>query len=352
MRYLSESGVVATCLIVLVILFAASPTLSASSPSATVSFSYTASSLLVSVVSSVGVSGWRVEVDIPLGVSIGSASGSGFMADPGSPLPNPPDKYVWFNLGANGQTTGSLTIPVTYSGPYTITLAVVDLNQPPISINPPLPINLVIGQPSAITLTPSPTSQSLGHPITITGAIAPTHSVTTTVALSYSLDHGITWAIFITTQTSNLGSYSVAWFPPYPVNYQLRASWGGDSNCSNCYASATSTVTSLSVTGTRPAQLSLLATGPTSAVLGGAATFDVLVTNPGLVTPVTVYMEILGPRGYAHWDTMQTSAASGLTHLQFQWQIPSTAAKGNYQVNMGLIPPTSTSVSQTQISVT
>jgi hypothetical protein len=300
----------------------------------------------------VGVVAWQIEVDIPSGVSIASASGSGFMADPGSAFFNSPDKYRWVNLGANGQTTGSLTIPVTYSGAYTITLAAVDLNQPAISVNPPLPINLVIGQPSAITLIPSPTSPSLGQSITITGDITPTHSVTTTVTLSYSLDHGITWAIFITTQTSNLGSYSVAWFPPYPVNYQLRASWGGDSNCSNCYAGAISTVASVSVTGNRAPQISLLATGPTPAARGSAATFDVLVTNPGSVALVTVYMEILGPGGYAYWDTMQISAASGLTRLQFQWQIPSTAATGNYEVNVGLIPPTSTSVGQTQISVT
>jgi hypothetical protein len=349
MRYLSESGVVATCLIVLVILFAASPTFSASSSSAIVSFSYTAPSLLVSVVSSVGVGHWEVVMDIPLGITVGSATGSGFMSSP-TPLFSPPE-YRWISLNLNGQTTGSLTIPVTDSGAYTITLTNVglkDVNGIAITVSTPLPINLVIG--TAITLTPSPTSQSLGESITITGATTP--PVTTTVALSYSLDHGATWATFITMQTSNLGSYSVVWFPPYPINYQLRASWGGDSNCSNCYASATSNVASLSVTGLRQAQISLLVTGPTSAVRGSSAIFDVLVTNPNSGPPATVYMEILGPGGYAYWDTTQTSAASGLTHLQFQWQIPSTAATGKYQVNVGLIPPTSTSLSQTQISVT
>jgi hypothetical protein len=238
--------VLAGCLIVLVLLLGSGPAFSPSSSTATVSLSYSAPSLLVNVVSSVGVGSWEVEVDIPLGVSVASASESGFMTDAIS-LPNPP-QYRWTNLYANGQTTGSLTIPVTYAGIYTITLAIMDLKDVSgvsITVNPPLPINLVLPQ------------------------------------------------------------------------------------------------------------ISLLVTGPSSAMRGGSATFGVLATNPGSSVPTTVlYLEVIGSGGYYYFDTMQISAPAGSTaRFQFTWQIPSSVQAGSYQVNVGLIPPTPTSISQTQIAV-
>jgi hypothetical protein len=631
--------VLAGFLIVLVLLLVPAQTFSASS--ATVSFSYSAPSLLVNVVSSVGVGSWDVEVDIPSGVSVAPASGSGFMTG-ASPLFNAPSQYRWFNLQANGQTTGSLTIPVTYSGTYTITLAIVDLkdvNGFSITVNPSLPINLDIG----ITLIPSPASVSLGHSVTLSGGITPAQPAGTMVTISYSLDTGTTWNVFITTTTQTVGtgsystkapmthavadlpgvgyngkvyvfggygtsssdvkaytqqydpstntwtdetamptarwgaaaclysesvyvfggydsggdsnkveayniagdswsaktdlpapltaaglmcvtigsyiyisvynfiykfdpagnggsgsytqltnapvqrtwatmayvsvsgedriyliggydtsgagqatnvnyyyrpayndwssaqatapyaawgvlrdnpvingliyyglgydgtnfhsdlysydpstdtwssalasatyardgmacavvgsklyaiggrnvdpdpyglnnneqfdpslfsSYSTTWYPPYSGIYEVRAGLSG----------STSLAVTLTVTGSRPPQVSLLVTGPSSATRGGSVSFDVIATNPGSNSVSAVlYLEVIGPGGYYYFDTMQISAPAGSTgRFQFTWQIPSSVQAGSYQVNVGLIPATPTSISQTQIAV-
>jgi hypothetical protein len=147
--------------------------------------------------------------------------------------------------------------------------------------------------------------------------------------------------------TDGSGGYSLAWYPPYPNSYQVRASWNGNAN----YAGATSSAGALSVTGTTPPQVMLLVTGPPSVARGGAATFDLLVTNPGSSLTTTLYIEVTGPGGYEYFDVLQVSVADGSTgRYQFSWEAPSTS--GTYQVLVGLIPPKPASISQTQMTVT
>jgi hypothetical protein len=149
------------------------------------------------------------------------------------------------------------------------------------------------------------------------------------------------------TRTDASGAYSIAWCPPYPNTYQIRASWSGNA----AYAGSTSSASSLSVTGTLPPKVTLLVTGPPSAIRGSTASFDVLVTNPGDFLMTTLYIEVIGPGGYEYFDTLQVSVAAGSTgRFQFTWQAAS--ASGSYQALVGLIPPKPTSISQAQITVT
>jgi hypothetical protein len=202
---------------------------------------------------------------------------------------------------------------------------------------------------STISLGLSSTSVLLGGSVTLSGGIAPVQPPGTTVTLSYSIDGGATWNIFITTQIGGSGSYSATWYPPYLGTYQLRASWSGNSNC----AGSTSAIALLGITGTRPPQIMLLVSGPSSVARGGSVTFDVLVTNPGASPTVIVYLDVIGPGGYEYFDTLQISVSTGASaRLQFTWQVPATLTTGNYQVSVGLIPPTPTGISATQITVT
>jgi kumamolisin len=239
--------------------------------------------------------------------------------------------YYWSLDGANVGTT--TTYVVTMLGPHTLTGFIRSLSTISISSSSPI---------------------TLGSPVTISGTITPTHpgpaiSAGNNVMLSYSLDGGATWNIFITTTTASGGGYSVVWIPPYPGSYSLKASWGGDAN----YAGSVSTPFSLTVTGTPRVQLQLLITGPTSASRGTTASFTVLLTNKTATTlTTTLYVEIIGPNGYYYFDTQQaTLTASASGRFQFDWQVPSTISTGSYVVNVGLIPPTSSSISQTQITI-
>jgi hypothetical protein len=199
---------------------------------------------------------------------------------------------------------------------------------------------------SAISLGVSSGSIDLGSLVILSGAITPTQPAGMTVFLSYSLD-GSTWNTFIVTRTDGSGAYSIAWCPPYPNTYQIRASWSGNA----AYAGSTSSASSLSVTGTLPPKVTLLVTGPPSAIRGSTASFDVLVTNPGDFLMTTLYIEVIGPGGYEYFDTLQVSVAAGSTgRFQFTWQAAS--ASGSYQALVGLIPPKPTSISQAQITVT
>jgi len=155
--------------------------------------------------------------------------------------------------------------------------------------------------------------------------------------------------VFITTQTGGGGAYSVTWYPPYPGTYQIKASWSGDSN----YEGAASSVASLTVTGTAPARITVILSGPTSATRGGSATFDVLLNNPGSALSTTLYFEVFGPGGYRYFDSQQILVGAGETgRFQFTWQIPSTLSSGQCQVFVSLIPPKPTAITQTQIIIT
>jgi hypothetical protein len=205
---------------------------------------------------------------------------------------------------------------------------------------------------SSISLGLSAESVELGASVTISGTITPTQPspgipAGTTVVLSYSLD-GSTWNVFAMTPTGG-GAYSIVWYPPYKKTYQIKASWGGNSD----YGGSTSSTVSLTVTGTPPRRITLLVSGPASKVRGSSVTFDVLVTNASSSMSTTLYLEVVGPGGYRYFDTMQISVdAAGTGRFQFLWQVPSTLSAGQYQVFVGLIPPKPTAMTQIQITVT
>jgi hypothetical protein len=205
---------------------------------------------------------------------------------------------------------------------------------------------------SSMSVGSLPGSVSLGASVTLSGTITPTQPspgipTGTTVTLSYSLD-GATWNTFITTKTSNGGAYSIVWYPPYPNAYQIKASWSGDSS----YEGSTSSVASLTVTGTFPPRITLLVSGPSSIVASAPATFDVIVTNPGSAISTTLYFEVTGPASYWYFDTQNiTVTTNGRGRFQFTWQVTATASTGQYEIFVGLIPPKPTAVAQTQITI-
>jgi len=222
-----------------------------------------------------------------------------------------------------------------------------------VPMNSPHSLTAFFRGTSTMSLGLSAESIALGASVTVSGTITPAQPspeipVGTTVVLSYSLD-GSTWNIFIMTQTASGGAYSVVWYPPYPKTYQIKATWSGNAN----YEGSTSSSVSLTVTGTLPSRITLLVSGPTSALRGSVATFEVLVTNPGPPMSTTLYFEVIGPGGYWYFDAQQVSVEAGGTgRFQFAWHVASTASAGQYQVFVGLIPPKTASISQTQITVT
>jgi hypothetical protein len=240
--------------------------------------------------------------------------------------------YYWNLDGTN--VGGTTTYLVTMNAPHTLTG--------------------FLRSASTISIS-SPSSVPLGSSVTISGTITSTHTSPRILAgnivmLSYSLDGGTTWSIFITTPTDNAGSYSVVWYAAYPGNYQLMSSWGGNAN----YQGATSSLAPLTATGTAPLPVSMLVTGPNSAGRGSSTSFNVLVTNPGSTTmQTTLYLEITGPGGYWYFDTQQITVTVGSTgRFQFDWQVPGTISAGTYVVNVGLAPGKPTAMAQTQLTLT
>lgn len=89
-----------------------------------------------------------------------------------------------------------------------------------------------------------------------------------------------------------------------------------------------------------------------SGSLGTIANFDnIAITTGTTTTPSqrTLFFEVIGPGGYYYFDTVKITAST--SKYLFTWQIPSTAQAGNYQVVVGLIPPASTAMGFTQITI-
>jgi hypothetical protein len=167
------------CLLLTVLLLVSTGTRFASaSAGATLTLIYSPPALRLDIQSPTGVGSWQIEVDIPSMVAVGAATGSGFLIGASS-LFSPP-QYRWVNLQANGQTTGSLTIPLTSPGPYTITLTNVNLkdaNNNIIAVDTNLPIIVNIGSTSSMSTNTSSNT---------TGSSSQTSSVITTMSLSTS----------------------------------------------------------------------------------------------------------------------------------------------------------------------
>jgi hypothetical protein len=221
-----------------------------------------------------------------------------------------------------------------------------------VAMNSPRSLTAMFRSTSSLSLGLSSGSISLGSSVTLSGTVTPTQPLPgiptgTTIVLSYSLAGG-SWNVFIMTQTGSGGAYSVAWYPPYPGIYQIRASWDGNPN----YEGATSGVLSLNVTGVVPPRVTLVLSGPSSAARGDSVTFEILVDNGGSALSATLYLEIVGPGGYRYFDFQRIVVGEGQRgRYQFTWQVPSTVGAGQYQVNVGLIPPKPTAIARTQVAV-
>lgn len=206
---------------------------------------------------------------------------------------------------------------------------------------------------STISLLLSGNSINVGNSVRISGIISlsqpsPGIPVGTFVTISSSTDGGTTWNYLMSTQTNSTSGYSIIWYPPSAGSYQLKASWNGDMN----YEGATSSTVGLTVTGTGPPRILLIVSGPSSAARGSTATFDVVIDNPGTPMTTTLYIEVTGPSGYRYFDTVQISVnGNGFSRFQIAWQVPAAAPTGTYAVTIGLIPPGSASINQTQIAV-
>jgi kumamolisin len=264
---------------------------------------------------------------------------------------NPSVGSYWYDSNASPQI--SQTASVGYSFFYW-SLDGTNVAATPtftVLMNAPHTLTALFRGSSTISMT---LSSNLGKGVTISGTLTPTQSspgipAGATIVLSYSLGGG--YSPFITTTTASGGGYSVFWIPPYPGSYSLQASWGGDAN----YVGSASSVSGLIVSGTVTPQPQLLITGPASASRGTTASFTVLITNPttSTISSTTLYVEIIGPNGYYYFDAQQATVSAGASgRFQFDWQVPSTISTGSYVVNVGLIPPTSSSISQTQITIT
>lgn len=262
---------------------------------------------------------------------------------------NPSVGSYWYDSSASPQI--SQTASVGYSFFYWSLDGTNVAATPTLTVlmNAPHTLTALFRGSSTISMT---LSSNLGKGVTISGTLTPTQSspgipAGATIVLSYSLGGG--YSPFITTTTASGGGYSVFWIPPYPGSYSLQASWSGDAN----YVGSASSVLMLIVSGAVTPQPQLLITGPASASRGTTASFTVLITNPTTPTlTTTLYVEITGPNGYYYFDAQQATLSAGASgRFQFDWQVPSTISTGSYVVNVGLIPPTSSSISQTQITI-
>ena len=175
------------CLLLTVLLLVSTGTgFASASGGATLTLIYSPPALRLDIQSPSGVGSWQIVIEIPLMVAVGAASGSGFLTG-ASPIFSPP-QYRWVNLQANGQTTGSLTIPLAFPGPFTITLTNVNLkdaNNNIIALDTTLPIIVNIGSlNSTSTNTSSSTTSSSLQTSVITTTSLSTSSVASSVVLS------------------------------------------------------------------------------------------------------------------------------------------------------------------------
>jgi hypothetical protein len=134
------------------------------------------------------------------------------------------------------------------------------------------------------------------------------------------------------------GTFSTVWTPPYPFTYLVRASWDGDSD----HAEATSAERTVTISGTMPPQPSLHMTLEDRVFTRGQSiTLTVSVSNPAdAALDGGLYVEVVGPSGYYHHDTLVISVA-GRSEMfyDFYWYLPSNALAGTYQISTGLVPP-------------
>lgn len=190
-------------------------------------------------------------------------------------------------------------------------------------------------QPTTITLTPSPSSVSVGSLVTLSGTISPNPGAVT-VAVSYSLNSGSVWFVLLSVTSNGTGAYSATWNPPEPGSYLLQASWAGN----NGLGPSQSPTESLSVTGSVPPTPSVLLSAPSTIFHGQTVTLSVTVFNPtGSALNANVTIEITGPNNYVLFEVMQDKvSANGHSTSYYDWAVPTQT--GRYAVTVSLLPAT------------
>jgi kumamolisin len=199
---------------------------------------------------------------------------------------------------------------------------------------------------TSIGLNGSPTTVSLGSFTTLSGGITPDPG-SVQVTLSLSSD-GITYTPIMIVAADSTGAYTADWFPAYPGNYYVEASWVGN----NQLAGSTSSPITLTVTGAVTPSATILLSAPSTASRGQLTHFSMTIFNPqGSPLTTLVSVEITGPNNYILFDTIQVTVTGGsYSTLIYEWTPPNN--QGTYFLSVGLTPPQVGATDTATISVT
>jgi len=155
--------------------------------------------------------------------------------------------------------------------------------------------------------------------------------------------------MMVTVTTDSSGGYSFTWMPSINGSILIKASWDGD----QYYYGATSTPAQISITGyiTQPTGESnvLLTLSGQTFHRGEEITLTAIVLNPSGVAGRTLTLQIVGPGGYYHFDSIPVSAP--LNSYKFTWSIPSNALTGTYVISVSLTPPTLTGIDARYVNI-
>jgi hypothetical protein len=248
-------------------------------------------------------------------------------------------------------TTGTSTFSTTTSSTLTsttVTTTTVTLcTQTSTSTTTSTTLTTFIRPSTSITLTVSPSSDPVGSPVNLSGAISPNPGVVA-VTISLSQNSGGTWTTLLSIMTDSTGAYSTNWSPPYPGSYLLEASWNGN----NQLAPSQSSPQPLTVTGSAAPTPTVLLASPATTPHGQTLTLSIVVFNPGSsALDSNVAIQIAGPNNYVLFDVIQVNVpANSQSTGYYDWMVP--AQTGTYTITLSLLPQTISGVDTETIHVT
>ncbi len=136
--------------------------------------------------------------------------------------------YTWDFGDENVTVVTEATVTHVYAsaGTYDVNLTVTDGD----GLTDTYVASLTVGKrTSTITMSADPTSVSVGENVTITGSINPIR-VGVTVTIEHRLSGAAAWSLLAEAQTDASSGYTYTWETETEGEYELRASWGGDSD--------------------------------------------------------------------------------------------------------------------------
>ena len=199
-------------------------------------------------------------------------------------------------------------------------------------------VQLTILMPTTISLTLTPSSISLGSSLVLSGSIAPLINFynpgTVQATISISSDSGSTWAMLMVIATDSSANYSASWTPSYCGQLLVEGQLERD----QLLRGSTSSAVSATVTGTPPANPTLLLTASTTATQGQSLRLLITVFNPtGPPINANVTIQVTGPGNYVTFDVIQINVAgTSESTAYYDWTVPNQA--GTYTVTVGLLP--------------